>query len=253
MDLGVALDVGTKHMALCALWFPHRSVAASPELCLAEARRRMQLCRLEKWEVSALDAPPRASFPDRLSAVARFVRERAHIFSRAKFVVVEHQMQSEMRVIAGALFAVIAMIAPDVELIFQQSFAKLQWNDLESVAPGMDLRGRGAYAARKKAAVAAACFLLGAELPAPRRCPAALQFVPGEDPMRQILLTSAKRDDLADALLHLLVFDHRRSAPPRSRKRCRASAESTSLNESAPIADLGVAQACDDHSPPLLC
>ena len=238
MELGVAIDVGTKHMSLCALWLPREALTGCAPL-LAEARLRVQSCRLEQWEVSSLQVSERATFPERLSAVAEFVRSRSAIFVRAAFVVVEHQMQSQMRVVAGALFAAISMVAPQVQLIFQQSSTKLHWDDIGSaVTGGTDLRGSGAYNARKKAGVAAAAFLLGTSLPkrVRRADPAQLALDTDRSPMQTILCNSEKRDDLADSLLHLLAYDvRRRATPKRGKKRRIAEPEHVELADVARV------------------
>lgn len=150
-------------------------------------------------------------------------------------------MQSQMRVIAGALFAAIAMVAPEVPLVFQQSSAKLHWGDLSDVTAceTTSLRGNAAYNARKKAGIAAACFLLNTNLPARQRRSAdeeqlSLDLETG--PMQTILRSGEKRDDLADSLLHLLAYDVRRrkvAVPKRSRKRRKGECETAETVEQA--------------------
>jgi hypothetical protein len=195
---------------------------------------------LERWEVSSLRLAAGSSFPERLSAVAQYVRERAPIFARAAFVVVEHQMQSQMRVIAGALFAAIAMVAPGIPLVFQQSSAKLNWEDLSEVTGcEASLRGNAAYTARKKAGVSAVCYLLNTTLPARRRKPAdggRASLGAESTTMQFILRNGDKRDDLADSLLHLLAYDVRRRREPAARhgrKRRKSDDEGLEAREQA--------------------
>ena len=163
--------------------------------------------------------------------MSEFVKSREDIFANASFVVIEHQMQSQMRVIAGALFACIRMLSKDVRLVFQQSSAKLRWHDLDDIAAAESLQGTGAYAARKKAAVEVACFLLNITLPPTNRRKAKNKgqecLIKYTCPMTEVFVASTKRDDLADSLLHLLAFSIRQhidALPKKAGKRKRSVA-----------------------------
>ena len=126
-----------------------------------------------------------------------------------------------MRSVALALFACVRMINETVPLCFQQSKQKLAWQDLPAVvalpADGK-LRGAAGYASRKKAAISCAAYLLALSASAlsKRGKGAGSAQLQGSLPtseccrsMQRIFLQSAKRDDLADALLHLLAYDAR--------------------------------------------
>lgn len=231
LPLLIALDVGLKNLSLCALRVsarapraPDSATEAKKRPCkgkkralrLEAAKLRLAGAQLVSWEVVALGVTSSDSFADRAAAVARFIQERKELFQNAQQVIVEHQMQCIMRSVAAALFACIRMVNDTVPLCFQQSKLKLAWEDIAGVlaaSQGMGpLRSATGYAARKKAAVGCACYLLDLSTLAltKRRREAVCQHAPlsaGDcrGDMRRIFLQSTKRDDLADALLHLLA------------------------------------------------
>ena len=230
--LVIALDVGLKNLSLCALRIAPRASGTAESVpgekkkrCrgkksaprLEAAKPRLAQAQLAAWEVIALGVTTKDTFAERASAVARFVQERRELFKNAQLVIVEHQMQSIMRSVAAALFACIRMVNEAVPLCFQQSKQKLAWEDLVAVL-GASQRGSKlpgpttSYVARKKAAVGCACYLLdlSADALTRRRREAACQhpaLCAGDcrGDMRRIFLQSPKRDDLADALLHLMA------------------------------------------------
>ena len=235
-ELLIAIDIGLLNLSLCALRCTPLQLAEcgrSPPRWLVEARRRLLDAQFVRWEVVALDVPRKCSFAEKAIAVASFVKERRELFASAAVVVVEHQMQSAMRCLAAALFAAVAAVASETpaRLLSQQSHEKLRWADIEECTntPGP----LGTYAARKRAAVECAYFLIDMPPPILRRgCPRALKHDRAEeeqertnatdnskDEMRVVLINSRKKDDLADALLHLLAYDARSSSKSMNQKR----------------------------------
>ena len=205
MPLKIAIDVGTKHLAICAI---RCSPNAGGDRTLLAAKRRLAECEVLLWEVVALELPKRPSFANHAEAVAAFVAQRRGLFEQASVVVIEQQMQATMRAVAAALFAAIRMIAT-CELQSQQSKLKLEWSDLSVVADDIST-----YARRKRAAVLAAHYLLDAK-PQRSRLPP-----PNQSASATVLISSRKQDDLADALLHILAFDLRPTKRRRTQVAC---------------------------------
>ena len=200
----VAIDVGTQNMALCAL----RRPAPDDEprtLLLTEAKRRLRSMELVRWELASLHLAKKASLPQRAAAVATFVDERRDLFLEASVVVIETQMRGVMRTVAACLFACVRLLAGDAALmISQQGKTKLCWSDLKEICSDATT----SYPSRKSAAVECAYFLLGlrargSEVEAVEEAPANIEA------MRAVLLAPGKKDDLADALLHLCAYDCR--------------------------------------------
>lgn len=214
----VAIDVGQKNLSLCAM----RLYISSPNTwaLLTEARERLRKSTLERWEVVNLNPNSRTqSFVERSSAIADFVQHRAALFAEASVVIIEHQMHSLMRSMAAALFACINIYAKNARLLSQHSSSKLQWKDIvECTGCGERLQQ---YNQRKKVAVKCAEFLLDLPSGLAAKQRALLPTYADESPtivnMRRTFQATAKRDDLADALLHLLVCD--RSTKPIAKKR----------------------------------
>jgi len=217
-SLIVAIDVGLSNLSLCALRCAQWAEASERPPLLEDARKRLAQAALERWEVVSLGLPRGASFAARSEAVAVFVQERRDVFASARAVVIEHQMQATMRTVAAALFAAVRMVSQDCLLFSQQSKDKLRWKDLGDPARGsLDL---STYSKRKQVSVSVAHYLLGMDVPQPqakrRRTGAGPEArldsydttASGPLPtMRAILSSSQKKDDLADALLHLCAFD----------------------------------------------
>ena len=214
--LCVAVDVGLRNMSLCALRLPSLE-GSRPPRCLEGAKRRLRQAHVEAWETSALieRGAKEASFVAQAKAVACFVNARRDLFTRADFLVVEHQMAPKMRGLAAALFAAVAVLKPELPMHFQMSGAKLAWDDLPVAAPGARL---DTYNGRKKAAVSATHWLLDLEPQPPRkRKRLEASLCPGRT-MACILSQSDKQDDLADSLLHLLAFGTHAAPKKRQRK-----------------------------------
>lgn len=229
-SLIVAIDVGLINLSLCALRCAHWAEVSERPPRLEDARKRLAQAEFERWEVVSLGLPRGASFAARSEAVAAFVQERRDVFASARAVVIEHQMQATMRTVAAALFTAVRMISQDCLLFSQQSKDKLRWKDLGEPARGsVDL---STYSKRKRVSVSVAYYLLAMDAPQPqakRRRTGAVPRLDSYDTaasgplpaMRAILSSSQKKDDLADALLHLCAFDcvHNPTAPPSRRRK----------------------------------
>jgi len=216
--LVVAIDVGQKNLSLCALRL--YTPSGNRRALLTEARERLERSKLERWEVVNLNSDSRTlSFVERSSAIGKFVKDRAALFQEAAAVIVEQQMHSLMRSMAAALFACISVYTCNTRLISQHSASKLKWDDIvECVGCSNQVIQ---YNQRKKNAIKCAEFLLhrpdsSTSMPG-ALCsiqPATSSTIPN---MLKVFQTAAKKDDLADALLHLLVYD--RSTKPTAKKR----------------------------------
>jgi hypothetical protein len=193
--LVVAVDVGLCNLALCALRVPAALTESEWPPRLTDAARVLRGAALDRWVVEALGVTRKDAFARRSEAVSAFVRAHSDLLQRADVLVVEHQMQSDMRCVAAALFACVRMINDAAQLVFQHSRSKLAWVDLAS-AYESEVKS---YAARKRAAVACARFVATAQL-------------------REVLERSSKKDDMADALLHLLSFELRERRPKRAKR-----------------------------------
>ena len=189
--LGVAIDVGVKNMALCAL----RLGAPDSEPTLEAAAALVQSAEIVAWEVVAL-TPAENTFAARCASIAEYVSQRRSIFEGADFLVLEHQMQAPMRVVAGAVFSAVRMVSP-VPFAFQLSRMKLAWPGVEAPT---------GYSARKKMAVQLVHRVVQDSSP---------EF-------QRLFGASTKKDDLADAMLHLLMFHLRKHGVSCKRKRKRA-------------------------------
>ena len=213
-----AIDVGLRHMALCMARFPIGAQLWQKEKTLREAKdMMMRTSDVLAWEVqSIVPANSRSNFVSEIEAVSEYVRQRKDLFTQAQYVVIEHQMASKMRALSAALIAAIKAHVPTAAVHLQQSSMKLSWADLASVLPDAELQ---TYKGRKAASVAAARYALDL----PTRKPKGTEIAsPRSHPAAQALLSSQKQDDLADALLHMVMFAQR-CAPPlkNSRKRTR--------------------------------
>ena len=213
LPLIVAIDVGQKNLSLCALrLLTPPSGSDSFKLLLNDARERLRKSVLVVWEVVNLNPTPSAlSFVERSAAIADFVHRRAYLFANASVVIIEHQMHSLMRGMAAALFACISLYAKnDARLLSQHSSSKLRWEDMiECTGCGDQLQK---YSQRKKVAVKCADFLLDVPNCLVSNQQPALQATYANESqticdMRKTSQSTVKRDDLADALLHLLVHD----------------------------------------------
>ena len=212
--LGIAIDVGLKNMSLCALRLPEFS--GIMEQSLSQAKQRCSGVICECWESVSLSKNVKEStFVAEVTGVVSFIKERAHLFQDASYVIVEHQMKPKMRCLAASLFATIRCICPELPLYFQQSPAKLAWKDLKQCLPDADI---GSYTARKKTAIAAAAFILDLRLPE-RRPKTGQQTLVPQGKMGHILTTSSKRDDLSDSLLHLFAYDAKSHIQPRRKRK----------------------------------
>lgn len=207
--LYVALDVGQKNLSLCALRMPvfAGDDAPPPTPLLQHARAVLQRSVLERWEVVSLcDTNSGQSFVERCKSIAEFVKGRRVLFAEASVVIIEHQMHSTMRCLASALFASIHMYAnTDAKLVSQHSNIKLQWGDLSehTRCAHADLKK---YNIRKRAAIECVDYILSTQQNNPTT-----DAVPAEDTarMQKILREARKKDDLADAMLHVLAYKFR--------------------------------------------
>ena len=218
---GVAVDIGIKNMGICALKLP--CTTDFKQRSLVVAKDRLQKAELISWEsVPLLVSSESTKFVAETFAVAEFVRSREHIFDQASYVVVEHQMAPKMRCIAAAFMACIAYYRPTLPVHFQLSKTKLSWQDLNIVLPERSLC---TYGSRKRTAIEAVTWLL--DLPLKRKRGRSCT-TPIAGDINGIFDTHAKQDDLADSLLHLLVFDT--TALKRKRKVGTASGEAMEEN-----------------------
>ena len=224
----VAIDVGLKNLSLCAMRCPGHGVPSATPPLLSDAKGRLSAMQLLRWEVVPLvGSKGGGGLVERAVAVAAFVRDREALFLQANVVVIEHQMQNTMRTIAASLFSGISLLAGDrVVMASQHSKDKLTWADVQVHSPAAAAT-LDTYAKRKRAAVECAYFLLGLPPPLSRRQgggQTTMDWWQDEGsaswagPLREILSSSAKKDDLADSLLHLCAHECRHN-PERGRPR----------------------------------
>jgi hypothetical protein len=208
----VAIDVGIKNMAVCVVRFPAGADAEeAPPNTLEWAKAHLKNAEVVLWEVGALLTGARPCFADEIDAVVVWALARTQFFENATCVVIEQQMAPKMRCLSAALFASLRAVAPLARFVFQRSTFKLLWADLALCVPGASI---DTYCERKWAAEGAVRFLL--DLPAVvRGSRTRTQAQPDAD----VFLSSKKKDDLADALLHVLAHENRRDVKRRPAKR----------------------------------
>lgn len=219
LPLIVSIDVGQQNLALCAIRLYGKETDLEQSRTLKNARKRLQMSYVEKWEVVAMNTDSNSQpFVNVCSAVAKFVSDRSALFKLASTVIIEQQMNSAMRCISAALFACISTyVNTNATLVSQHSSSKLRWDDLEDCIGGKYDKQK--YSHRKKIAVKCAEFLLDVESPASLNCESSngiSQLANTMWEMRKTFEQAKKKDDLADSLLHLLINDEMK---PKSKRR----------------------------------
>jgi hypothetical protein len=219
----LSIDVGLVNCSYCLLESSRRDLSASLSCLhqgLCEGSILLQELRLVSFGKKA------TSFHTLCENVVQFVVGQQALMETVDLCVIEMQMTAKMKAISSALYAALRCLRPSCSVVFQSASAKLSFPDLCSFSEvSGDMALGGSYSQRKRLAVVLARKLLQA--------PAI-----GED-YKQLFLSSKKKDDLSDALLHALAAlcthshpgdlstpkKRSRKAPVEPQKRGRASGE----------------------------
>lgn len=190
----LGIDIGIRNMCVCLLDIPQGG--GNGQTLIERAVSGLHQCQALDWEVADL-CPAKANankcpYSIILDGLVRFVHERQDLFRWATHVVIEAQPNSRMKMISGALYALIRQLRGDEALItFQAARRKLTaWGGaLATYAPEVHQK---TYAERKRGAVALMTRLLrDSEVHADKVA---------------LLTKMRKRDDAADSFLHALSF-----------------------------------------------
>jgi hypothetical protein len=176
----VGVDVGAKNMAVCLLEIdPVRTNS------LAVIRDQLTDQCVKCWQVFEV-IPMRATTTKQMEIMIAWVNANEHIFSVATHVVIEQQMTARMKNLSTCIYICVRNMNKDAVIIIQPASKKLLWSDLGSFVIDGDITS---YYQRKKTAVCIARELFCDCVEA-----------------SEIMSSSKKKDDLADALLHALFF-----------------------------------------------
>lgn len=193
----VGVDIGIRNLSMCRLEVVAATGAVTKAPPLDKAVAALETCSLLHWTVSDLCGAQvrnvnRCSHGAILDGLVAFVREHSDVIQWATHFVIEAQPNARMKMVAGALYALVkSQRGDECAVVMQPARRKLSaWGAaaLRLYAPEVK---QTTYADRKKGAVALTARLL-------------------EDSHRAqdlaALRSTRKKDDMADSFLHALSF-----------------------------------------------
>ena len=189
----IGIDIGIRNLSTCMIEVPRQSTGTTlidrAIFCLNSATRL-------EWEVSDL-CPANTRNANKcahstvLDGLVSFVETIGAKFDWASHVVIEAQPAARMKMIAGALYALVRQrCGLSTRIVFQAAKKKLSWGPkLATYAPEVK---QSTYSERKKGAILLMTKLLN-------------DSPPHRDKL-DLLTTLKKKDDAADSFLHALCF-----------------------------------------------
>jgi hypothetical protein len=201
----VGIDIGIRNLAICALEISTTSLAVDGNGTgggvITEAKNAVSKAKRIEWVFGELcDAKQNANRCSHTSILDRmviFVREQSFLLCEwPDCVVIEAQPAARMKMLGGALYALIRRTSPDLKIVIQAARKKLVWcpNELDATVP--IARKQTTYTDRKKAAVALCAYIISET---EGRGEAAICA-------NAAFHTNRKKDDAADSFLHALHF-----------------------------------------------
>lgn len=195
----VGVDIGIRNLSVCSLEIcPGGCRGASSSSPLERAISGLRESPLLDWEVCELCPPGtknvnRCSHAVLLDGMVSFVRSKAALFAWATHVVIEAQPNARMKMLSGALYALLRSEGPPLRVVvFHPARSKLTvWGSASLKAYAPEVKQK-TYSDRKRGAVALMTRLLldsGAH-----------------DSKLEVLSRMRKKDDAADSFLHALSF-----------------------------------------------
>lgn len=188
----LSIDVGLVNCSYCLLETARRDLPASLACLyqgLCEGSVLLRALGLVSFGRKA------TGFHTLCENVVQFVSGQQVLLETVDLCVIEMQMTAKMKAISSALYAALRCLRPSCTVLFQSASAKLSFPDLcsflEPGPGGPALLGSSSYSQRKRLAV-----LLARKL---------LQATAVCEEHKQLFLSSKKKDDLSDALLHALA------------------------------------------------
>lgn len=197
----VGIDIGIRNLAVCALEIPALSSSIDGAMMLTRARDAVSKAERVEWVFGELcDAKQNANRCSHTSILDRmviFVHEQASLLCEwPDCVVIEAQPAARMKMLAGALYALIRRMCPDLRIVMQAARKKLVWSAAELDATVPTARKQATYGDRKKAAVALCSYLISATEGRNETTTRA----------EAVFRATRKKDDAADSFLHALHF-----------------------------------------------
>ena len=191
----LGIDIGIRNLSVCLLEIPQGGGPEGPTL-LDRAVSGLRGCSVLDWEVSELcpgsKNANRCAHSTILDGLVDFVRQKRQVFEWATHVVIEAQPNARMKMLSGALYALVReMRGESVKMVFHPARRKLTaWGrPLLSYAP--EVRQK-TYIERKRGAVALMTRLLSDSETHSDKVAA--------------LARMRKKDDAADSFLHALSY-----------------------------------------------
>lgn len=192
----VGVDIGIRNLSVCSLEIYPGGCGGSS--ALERAITGLRESPLLDWEVCELCPPGtknvnRCSHAVLLDGMVSFVRSKTALFAWATHVVIEAQPNARMKMLSGALYALLRSEGPPLRaVVFHPARNKLTaWGSASLKAYAPEVKQK-TYSDRKRGAVALMSRLLldsGAH-----------------DSKLEALSRMRKKDDAADSFLHALSF-----------------------------------------------
>lgn len=191
----IGVDIGIRNLSLCLLEI--QPGGGDGFTLLERAVSGIRLCTALDWEVCDLCPGTKnvnhCAHSTILDGLVYFMNLRRDIFEWATHVVIEAQPNARMKMLSGALYALVRELRGDtVKVMFQPARRKLTaWGNKQLSTYAPEVRQK-TYSDRKKGAVALMTRLLNdSETHADKVA---------------VLTRMRKKDDAADSFLHALAY-----------------------------------------------